>query len=162
MPAQAAASVAPVGVESKYLSPRKDSTTIPYREMAATLISRGKDTEFTILPYDLGTPIEKELATSPSNRVLGYVSADRKFFFVDSNGFTEAANHWSLELLKQHSYHEEEGPWIVYNGPPKKVATAFGKIVGKYAQALHIHDWDIWSVAGKDGCVAVITEWEIY
>lgn len=135
--------------------------------MAAKLIARGKDIGFTILPYELDTSIQKELTANPSDRVLGYVTRNEEtgvdtFTYTESGGLTEAGDHWSLAILKEFPYNEQKGPWIVYRGVPEKAARAFGKILGNYAQSLHIYNWDIWAVAGKEGNVAVVTSWETY
>ena len=133
----------------------------------ARLIARGESIGYTILPYDLDTPIEKELAANHSDRVLGYVTRNEesgadKFIYTESGGLTEAGDHWSLAILKEFPYNEQKGPWIIYSCAPKKTTREFGKIVGNYAQSLHIHNWDIWGVMGKDRLVAVVTSWETY
>jgi hypothetical protein len=131
----------------------------------ATLVSRGADIRFTILPYSLDTPIQEELISHPSDYVLGYVThtietGERKFIYTESGGLTDVEDHWSLAILKEFPYIEQNGPWIVYNCSPEKAKSAFGKILS--GESLHIDNWDIWSVKSKDAKVAVITAWEIY
>jgi len=132
-----------------------------------TLISRGNDIGFTILPYSLTTPVQQEILTRPSDYVLGYVThnketGERKFTYTESGGATEINNHWSLTILKEFPYVEQEGPWIVYSCSPEKTRLAFSKILSKYSESLHIYNWDLWSVEGKEGKVAVVTSWELY
>ena len=131
----------------------------------AKLLSRGEDNRFTILPYSLHTPIQDELLAHPSDYVLGYVTynketGERKFIYTESGGMTPAEDHWSLTILKEFPYVEEDGPWIVYSCSPQKASLAFNKILS--IETLHIDNWDTWSVDGKNANVAVITSWEIY
>ena len=133
----------------------------------AKLISRGDDIRFTILPYQLNTPIQQELTAHPSDYVLGYVTHNketgkRKFIYTESGGLTPIKDHWSLAILKEFPYIEQEGPWIVYSCSPEKTKREFSKILSKYFEALHIDNWDTWSVDGKNAKVAVITSQEIY
>ena len=131
----------------------------------ATLVCRGEDIRFTILPYSLDTPIQQELLAHPSDYVLGYVTynqqtGERKFTYTEPGALTPIEDHWSLDVLKQFPYVEQNGPWIVYNCSPQKAKLAFQKILD--SESLHIDNWDTWSVDGKDAKVAVITSWEIY
>ena len=131
----------------------------------ATVVCRGEDIKFTILPYSLTTPIQQELLAHPSDYVLGYVThtketCERTFTYTESGKLTDVKDHWSLDILKELPYLEESGPWIVYNCSPEKTKHAFGKILS--GETLHIDNWDTWSVQGKDAKVAVITSWEIY
>jgi len=131
----------------------------------AKLISRGEDIRFTILPYSLNKPIQQELIAHPSDYVLGYIThnketGERKFIYTESGGLTDAVDHWSLAILKEFPYVEQDGPWIVYNCSPQEAKLAFGKFLS--IESLWINNWDIWSVDGKDAKVAVITSWEIY
>ena len=133
----------------------------------AKLVAYGEDIAYTIMPYGLEKPVQQELKEHPDNRVLGYVTYDnetgkRSFTYTESSTPTEAEDHWSLSVLKEFPYCEESGPWIVYSCRPEKVLSAFGKIVGKYAQTLHIYNWDLWTVKNKEGTVAVVTSWETY
>ena len=133
----------------------------------AKLITRGDEIGFTILPYTLDTPIQQELINHPSDYVLGYVthnkeSGERKFTYTESGCVTEANNHWSLTILKEFPYSEQEGPWIVYSCSPENTKLEFGKIIGKYHESLHIHNWDTWAVEGKNSNVIVVTSWEMY
>lgn len=133
----------------------------------ASLISRGKDIGFTILPYLLDKPLHQELIAHRSDFVLGYVThnkatGERKFIYTESGGLTEADNHWSLAILKEFPYCEEEGSWIVYSCSPEKTKLEFGKILANSHETLHIQNWDTWSVGGKDSKVIVITSWEIF
>jgi hypothetical protein len=130
----------------------------------AKLISSGKELGFTILPYALDTPIKEELVNHPSDHVLGYSTynketGERKFTCTESQA--EANSHWS-DILNEFPYCEQDGPWIIYRCSPETAELAFGKILSNYGQTLHIHNWDTWSVEGKDGKVAVVTSWEIY
>ena len=132
-----------------------------------TLISSGKEIGFTILPYSLDTPLEQELITNPSDNVLGYITrnketGDCKFTYTESGGLTEANNHWSLAIIKEFPYCENDGPWILYNCSPVKVKLAFSKIISKYNKSLHVDNWDTWSVEGKDAKVSVITSFEMF
>ena len=131
----------------------------------AKLISRGEDIRFTILPYSLNKPIQQELIAHPSDYVLGYITHNketgvRKFIYTESGGLTDAVDHWSLAILKEFPYVEQDGPWIVYNCSPQEAKLAFGKILSN--ESLWIDSWDIWSVEGKEAKVAVVTSWEIY
>lgn len=129
----------------------------------ATLLSRGSEIEYTILSHDLGTSLEEELKNSPSKRVLGYVKQEdncqRKFWNIDGTGGWEY--HFSVSVLKKFPYCNEKGPWIVYKGTPEKAASGFNEIISKYAQMIHIHEWDTWKVE-NDTVVAVVTSWETY
>ena len=131
----------------------------------ATLVCRGEDIRFTILPYSLDTPIQQELLAHPSDHVLGYVTynqetGERNFTYTESGRLISVLDHWSLAVLKQFPYVEQNGPWIVYNCSPEKAKSAFGKILD--GETLHIDNWDTWSVDSKDAKVAVITSSEIY
>ena len=131
----------------------------------ATLVCRGEDIRFTILPYSLLTPIHQELLAHPSDYVLGYVTynqetGERKFTYTEPGALAPVEDHWSLAVLKQFPYVEQHGPWIVYNCSPQKAKSAFCKILS--IESLHIDNWDTWSVDGKSAKVAVITSWEIY
>ena len=131
----------------------------------AALVCRGEDIQYTILPYDLDTPIQQNLLTHPSDYVLGYVThtietGERKFTYTESGGLTDVKDHWSLDIIKEFPYVEQEGPWIVYNCSPEQAKSAFHKIFS--GESLHVYNWDTWSVKGKTAKVAVITSWEIY
>lgn len=131
----------------------------------AKLISRGKDIGYTILPYSLNTPIEQGLLVRPSDYAIGYIThnietGERKFIYTESGRLTPIEDHWSLAILKEFPYVEQEGPWILYKCPPEQTTIAFSKILND--ESLHIRNWDMWSVDGKDAKVAVITSWEIY
>ena len=131
----------------------------------ATLVCRGEDIRFTILPYSLDTPIQQELLAHPSDYVLGYVTynqetGERKFTYTEPGALTPIEDHWSLDVLMQFPYVEQNGPWIVYYCSPQKAKQAFHKILD--SESLHIDNWDTWSVDSKDAKVAVITSWEIY
>jgi hypothetical protein len=133
----------------------------------AKLISRGDAIGFTILPYMLDTPIKQELINHASDYVLGYVtfnkeSGELKFTYTESGCVTEANNHWSLTILKEFPYCEQEGPWIVYSCSPENTKLEFGKIIGKYHESLHIHNWDTWAVEGKNSNIVVVTSWETF
>jgi hypothetical protein len=133
----------------------------------ATLVSRGEDIGFTILPYTYDAPVQQELIAHPSDVVLGYVTyneetGERKFTYTESGGVTEADVHWSLSILKEFPYCEKSSSWIVYRCAPEETGLAFGNIISKYHQTLHIYNWDIWSVEGKSAKVAVVTSWEAY
>lgn len=130
------------------------------------LISRGEEIGFTILRYSPDAPIHQELINHPSDYVLGYVTynnetGERKFNYTQSGSVTEANNHWVLTILKAYFFAEEE-PWIVYSCSPEKTRLEFGKIIGKYHEALHIHNWDTWAVEGKDSTAVVITSYEMF
>jgi hypothetical protein len=132
----------------------------------ATLISRGEDIGFTILPYTFDTAVQKELLDHPSDYALGYITYDkntgeRKFTYTESGKLMES-DHWSLAILSQFPYCEKDGPWILYTCSPEKTASEFGKILKMTHESLHIYNWDIWSVQGKDAKVAVVTSWEIF
>ena len=132
----------------------------------AKLVCSGQDIGFTVLPYSLDTPLQQELSSHRSDYVLGYImhnkeTGERKFTYAES-GAVEMNEHWSLSILKEFPYCEQNGPWIVYMCSPEKTESAFGKILSQYSQTLHIHNWDIWSVEDKNAKVAVINSWEIY
>ena len=131
----------------------------------ATLVCRGEDIGFTILPYPLSTPIQQELLSHPSDYVLGYVThnqetAERKFTYTESGRLFPVDDHWSLAILKEFPYVEQNGPWIVYNCSPEKTKLEAHKILS--SESLHIYNWDTWSVKSKKAKVAVITSWELY
>ena len=131
----------------------------------AKLISRGEDVQFTILPYSFDKLIQDELIAHPSDYVLGYITfneetLERKFIYTESGELTPIENHWSLAILKEFPYVEQDGPWIVYSCSPQKATVEFGKFLS--VEALRINNWDIWSVDIKNARVAVITSWEIY
>ena len=133
----------------------------------AKLISRGDEIGFTILPYSLDTPIYQELINHPSDYVLGYVThnkqtGERKFTYTEAGCVTEVNNHWSLTILKEFPYCENDGPWIVYSCTPENTKLEFGKIIGKYHECLHIHNWDTWAVEGKNSKVVVVSSWEMF
>jgi hypothetical protein len=131
----------------------------------AKLLCRGNEVEYTILPYELDTPIEEELKNSSSDRLVGYVThdndtGDRKFVTLKF-GYEWTLN-LALSVLKRVPYGDDVGPWIIYKGSPEKAATAFNNIVGKYAQTIHIHNWDSWRLDYGDTIMAVVTSWETY
>ena len=134
----------------------------------AKRICSGEEIGYTILPYSLDAPIQQELLAYPSDYVLGYVTynketGERKFTFTESGELIEASSHWSLTILKEFPYVEQNGPWIVYRCSPTKTKVAgFNKILSKYSMSLHINNWDTWSVEGNDAKIAVITDFEIY
>jgi hypothetical protein len=132
----------------------------------AKLLSKGDEIGFTVLPYSLDTPIEEELLSHPSDHALGFVTANKEtgeriFTYVESGGLIKANNHWSLAILKEFPYCEQEGPWIIYSCSPSKTKSEFGKILNS-GETLHIDNWDTWSVEGKESKVGVITSWEIF
>jgi hypothetical protein len=132
----------------------------------AKLLCKGEDIGFTILPYSLDTPVQEELLGHPSDYVLGYITynndtGDRTFTYTESGKLVEA-DHWSLSILKEFPYCEQNGPWIVYRCSPAKTKSEFGKILEMTHESLHIENWDTWSVEGKDAKVVVVTSWEIF
>jgi hypothetical protein len=128
----------------------------------AKLICRGNDLGFTILPYSEGDKqsLQDELLENPSDDVLGYVTCSRKFRYTESGKVTEVGDHWALDILNEFPYIEEDGPWIVYTCCPEHAQDAFHKIGGD--EVLQIHNWDTWSIAGKEANVAVVTSFEIF
>ena len=127
----------------------------------AKLICRGSDIGFTILPYSgSNNKLQEELIDNPADEVLGFVTRERRFRYTESGTITEVGNHWSLDVLSELPYIEEEGPWIVYTCCPEHAQDAFTKIGGD--EVLQIHNWDTWSIEGKEGKVAVVTSWEIF
>lgn len=133
----------------------------------ATLVCRGEDIGFTILPYprSFSTPIHQELLAHPSDYVLGYVTynqetGERNFTYTESGRLITVDDHWSLAILKEFPYVEQDGPWIVYNCSPEKTKLEFHKIL--HNESLFIENWDTWSVQCKNAKVAVITSWELY
>ena len=133
----------------------------------ATLVCRGEDIGFTILPYprSFSTPIHQELLAHPSDYVLGYdtynqETGERNFTYTESGRLITVDDHWSLAILKEFPYVEQDGPWIVYNCSPEKTKLEFHKIL--HNESLFIENWDTWSVQCKNAKVAVITSWELY
>jgi hypothetical protein len=128
----------------------------------AKLICRGSDIGFTILPYSESDKdsLQDELLENPTDEVLGYVTSSRKFRYTESGTVTEVGNHWSLDILNELPYIEEDGPWIVYTCCPEHTQDAFHKIGGD--EVLNIHNWDTWSIEGKEGKIAVVTSFEIF
>lgn len=127
----------------------------------AKLICRGSDIGFTILPYsESNNKLQEELIDNPADEVLGFVTRERRFRYTESGTITEVGNHWSLDILNELPYIEEDGPWIVYTCCPEDAEVAFHKIGSN--EVLHIHNWDTWSIEGKEGKVAVVTSLEIF
>lgn len=133
----------------------------------ATLVCRGEDIGFTILPYprSFSTPIHQELLAHPSDYVLGYVTCnqetgERNFTYTESGRLITVDDHWSLVILKEFPYVEQDGPWIVYNCSPENTKLEFHKIL--HNESLFIENWDTWSVQYKNAKVAVVTSWELY
>jgi hypothetical protein len=127
----------------------------------AKLICRGSDIGFTILPYSgSNNKLQEELIDNPADEVLGFVTRERRFRYTESGTITEVGSHWSLDILSELPYIEEEGPWIVYTSCPEHTQNAFTRIGGD--EVLQIHNWDIWSIEGKEGKVAVVTSFEIF
>ena len=136
---------------------------------AAILVCSGKDLGYTILPYprSFDESVEQQLLTHPSDYVLGYITYnqetdERKFTYTESGRLVQDNAHWSLSIMKEFPYYEQEGPWIVYTCSPEQTQLEFGKILSKYSETLHIYGWDTWSVVGKHAKVAVVSSWEIY
>lgn len=127
----------------------------------AKLICRGSDIGFTILPYsESNNKLQEELIDNPADEVLGFVTRERRFRYTESGTITEVGNHWSLDILNELPYIEEEGPWIVYTCCPEHAQDAFTKIGGD--EVLQINNWDTWSIEGKEGKIAVVTSFEIF
>ena len=127
----------------------------------AKLICRGSDIGFTILPYSgSNNKLQEELIDNPADEVLGFITRERRFRYTESGTITEVGSHWSLDILSELPYIEEEGPWIVYTSCPEHTQNAFTRIGGD--EVLQIHNWDIWSIEGKEGKVAVVTSFEIF
>ena len=127
----------------------------------AKLICRGSDIGFTILPYSgSNNKLQEELIDNPADEVLGFVTRERRFRYTESGTITEVGSHWSLDILSEIPYIEEEGPWIVYTCCPEHTKDAFTKIGAD--EVLQIHNWDTWSIEGKDGKIAVVTSFEIF
>lgn len=132
-----------------------------------TLISKGRDLGFTIVPYTLDTPIQDEVNAQDKGDVIGYVvhnseTEGRRFIYTEVGISVEAPDHWSLSILNEFPYCEKNCDWIVYRGDPEAAACAFSSTLSKYAQTLHVYNWDIWSIGLKKGNVAVVTSWERY
>ena len=134
----------------------------------AELLCRGSEIEYTILPYDLETPIEEEIKKSTSTRTLGYVTRDKnigqfKIVYQPRPGYLPLV---PLELvtsvLKKFPSCKECGPWIVYAGTPEDAGRAYNEILTDYGQTVHIHEWDTWNLKKIDTIVAVVTSWETY
>jgi hypothetical protein len=135
----------------------------------ASLVCSAKDLGYTILPYSrqFDESVEQQLLSHPSDHVLGYITYnqetdERKFTYTESGTFVQDNGHWSLSIMKEFPYCEQDGPWIVYTCSPENTQIEFGKIVSKYSETLHIYGWDTWSVSGKNAKVAVVTSWEIF
>jgi hypothetical protein len=129
----------------------------------AKLLCSGKEIGFTILPYLLGSSIQETLIANPSDCLVGYITNNNpkgvyKFNYIDSDTLVD--NHWSLTIVNKFPYYHEEGQWIVYNCSPERTKKEFGKILT--GEALHITNWDIWSVEGKESKIAVVTSWSCY
>jgi hypothetical protein len=133
----------------------------------AKLVCCGDNIGFTIIPYHIDSPPEKALLTDPSDYVLGYITHNKdidvyKFNYTESGVLTEVNDHWSLTIVKMFPSDMTTASWIVYNCSPEKTSREFSKILGGCGETLHINNWDIWSVEGKESKVAVITSWEIF
>jgi hypothetical protein len=132
----------------------------------ATLLCRDKDIGYTILPYPRSMkPVQLELIAHPSDYVLGYITNNentdvRKFTYTESGRSIPVNRHWSLDIMKEFPYCEQNGPWILYSCSPEKTRHEFSNILPN--GYLNIHNWDTWSVKGKNAKVAVVTSWEIY
>ena len=129
----------------------------------AKLICRGSDIGFTILPFSerVKNSLENTLLENPTDEVLGYVTSSREFIYTESGTSTEVVHHWSLDILNELPYNEEDGPWIVYTCCPEHAQDAFSEICSE-DESLHIHNWDTWSIEGKEGKIAVVTSFEIF
>ena len=130
-----------------------------------TNIARGTNLTFTILPYDLEKPIAEALADHPSSYVLGFVTYSEesgRYTYTSAQTREVTRIHWTIDILKQDGYSEDASTWIVYTCSPEKARLEYGKIIGDYAQTLHIYNWDTWSVEDLQGQVAVVTNWERY
>ena len=118
------------------------------------------------MPYIFEGPVQKELIANPSDYVLGYVTRNTtgtyEFNYTESGVVTQATSHWSLSIIKEVPYFEKEFSWVVYNCSPEKTCPEFNKILKNSSEALHIGNWDIWSVEGKESKVALVTSWETY
>ena len=95
-------------------------------------------------------------------KVYNKETGDHKFIYAESGASVEVPEHWSLSILNEFPYCEKKCEWIVYRGDPENASAAFSNIVGKYAQSLHVYNWDTWSVGMKKTNVAVVTSWEIF
>jgi len=131
----------------------------------AKLVSSGKDLGYTIIPYTLDNRIQFKLFSNPSDYALGYIKYNeytdiRKFTYTESGKLISDYNHWSLDILKEFPYCEQSGPWILYSCPPEQAKFEFDNLLS--GENLHIHNWDTWSVVGKNAKVAFITSWEIF
>ena len=131
-----------------------------------TLLCRNDDIGYTVMPCKINKPLQLELLANPSDYVLGYITyneytGERKFRYTESGSLVQDKKHWSLDVLKEFPYCEQNGPWIVYSCPPEQTRLEFGKILSS-GESLHIYGWDTWSVAGKNAKVAVVTSWEIW
>jgi hypothetical protein len=132
----------------------------------AKLICSAKDIGFTILPYYLDTPLERELISRPSDYVIGYITTNNEtgkltFTYTESGVLTEVSNHWSLSIINNFTYREHEGQWIVYCCSPVEVKSEFNKVI-RTDETVNIYNWDTWSVEGKNSKVAVVTSLEIF
>jgi hypothetical protein len=129
----------------------------------AKLISSGNEIGFTCIPYSLDRPVQEELIAHPSDYVLGFMSRNNNLTFTyTESGSTQVTDHWSLSILKEFPYCEQETTWIVYICPPETATVEFSKLLTQFHQHLHVYNWDTWSIKGKDSTVAVITSWEIF
>lgn len=131
----------------------------------AKLVSYGNDIGYTILPYRLDTPLKMALLAHPSDHVLGYITYNqetgkRKFTYTESGSRIQSNTHWSLNIMNEFPYCEQDGPWIVYSCSPEQTIYEFGKIIPN--ESIHIYNWDTWSVVCKNANVAVVTSWEIF
>jgi hypothetical protein len=131
-----------------------------------TNLSRGDEIGYTLMPYKYDMPLDQNLAQTPDDSVLGYITTnpdtfERKFTYTESGTPVEAPNHWSLPLLKEFPMVEQKGPWILYACSPEDVPSAYNHLLVT-GHALHIYNWDTWRVEGKKATVAVVTSYEIY
>lgn len=133
----------------------------------ATLVARGEEIGFTIIPYEnLDVPVEEALKANPSDDVLGFITTDsktmeRKFTYTESGVNIESTTHWTIPLMKEFPMIEQDKTWIVYTCDPEHAACEFSDLL-TVGQIMHIYNWDIWRVNEKKGTIAVVTEYEWY
>ncbi len=132
-----------------------------------SVVARGDDIGFTIIPFFLEESLQTALKDYQDDNFLGYVDTNkntgkRRFTYLESGSPVVTYDHWSLKVLEEFPFIEQEGPWVIYTTGPEDASTAFDKFVSKYYKNLHIYNWDILRVENKQGLIAVVTDYECY
>jgi hypothetical protein len=86
-------------------------------------------------------------------------TAEFQFTYIEGQHEVSTSSHWSLNILEEWKYDNHEGPWIVFSAAPSEARNAYPTVD---SHSLHVDNWDVWRVEGKNSLVAYVTEYEIY